>query len=41
MPHFPKPFFRRKKDRWYVQLDGKQINLGSDRAMPLSSVTTR
>jgi integrase/recombinase XerC len=31
MRHFPKPFFRPKKDRWYVQLDGKQINLGSDR----------
>ena len=31
MRHFPKPFFRPKKDRWYVQLDGKQINLGPDR----------
>ena len=25
MAHFPKPFFRPKKNRWYVQLDGKQI----------------
>jgi hypothetical protein len=32
MPHFPKPFFRPKKNRWYVQLDGKQANLGPDEA---------
>lgn len=32
MAHFPKPFFRPKKNRWYVQLDGKQINLGPDEA---------
>lgn len=32
MPHFPKPFFRPKKNRWYVQLDGKHVNLGPDRA---------
>ena len=32
MPHFPKPFFRPKKNRWYVQLDGKQVNLGPDEA---------
>ncbi len=31
MPHFPKPFFRPKKNRWYVQLDGKHVNLGPDR----------
>jgi integrase/recombinase XerC len=31
MPHFPKPFFRPKKNRWYVQLDGKHFNLGPDR----------
>ena len=30
MPHFPKPFFRPKKGRWYVQLDGKHVNLGPD-----------
>src|SRR5262249_50299706 len=28
--HFPKPFFRAKKNRWYVQLDGKHVNLGPD-----------
>src|SRR5438876_3833549 len=30
MAHFPKPFFRPKKNRWYVQLDGKHVNLGPD-----------
>jgi integrase len=33
MAHFPKPFFRPKKNRWYVQLDGKQVNLGPDQAV--------
>jgi integrase len=32
MAHFPKPFFRPKKQRWYVQLAGKHVNLGSDEA---------
>ena len=32
MPHFPKPFFRAKRDRWYVQVDGKHVNLGPDKA---------
>ena len=31
MAHFPKPFHRPKKNRWYVQLDGKQVNLGPDK----------
>lgn len=31
MPHFPKPFFRKPRGLWYVQLDGRQINLGPDR----------
>jgi integrase len=31
MPHFPKPFYRPKKRRWYVQLGGKHVNLGPDR----------
>jgi hypothetical protein len=31
MPHFPKPFFPPSRDQWYVQLDGKQVNLGPDR----------
>lgn len=29
--HIPKPFYRKSRGRWYVQLDGKQINLGADR----------
>jgi integrase len=31
MPHFPKPFFRPNRGLWYVQLRGKQHNLGSDK----------
>lgn len=31
MAHFPKPFFRPKKRRWYLQLDGKHVNLGPDK----------
>lgn len=31
MPHFPKPFFKKSRGVWYVQIDGKQINLGADR----------
>ncbi|MDB5305532.1 MAG: hypothetical protein JWM97_3081 [Phycisphaerales bacterium] len=31
MPHFPKPFFRPARGVWYVQLHGKQLNLGPDR----------
>lgn len=31
MSHFPKPFFRKSRGLWYVQIDGKQINLGPDR----------
>ncbi|TXT35843.1 MAG: hypothetical protein FD138_1193 [Planctomycetota bacterium] len=31
MPHYPKPFFREARGLWYVQVDGKQINLGVDR----------
>ncbi len=31
MSHFPKPFFRKSRGLWYVQIDGKQHNLGSDR----------
>ena len=27
----PKPFFRADRRQWYVQLDGKQLNLGPDR----------
>jgi integrase len=31
MPHFPKPFFREQRGLWYVQIHGKQVNLGGDR----------
>jgi len=31
MPHFPKPFFRKDRQLWYVQIDGKQHKLGPDR----------
>ena len=31
MPHYPKPFFRKNRGLWYVQLDGAQHNLGPDR----------
>jgi integrase len=30
MAHYPKPFFRPARGLWYVQVDGKQINLGND-----------
>ena len=32
MQHFPKPFFRPARNLWYVQLRGRQVNLGRDRA---------
>lgn len=28
---FPKPFFRRSKQAWYLQLGARQISLGKDR----------
>jgi integrase len=31
MAHFPKPFFREPRQRWFVQIGGKQINLGPDK----------
>lgn len=31
MPHYPKPFYRSKRGLWYVQIAGRQINLGPDR----------
>jgi integrase len=33
MAHYPKPFFRPARNLWYVQLSGKQVNLGSDKAV--------
>jgi hypothetical protein len=32
MAHFPKPFFRTSRGLWYVQLDGRQVNLGAEKA---------
>jgi integrase len=29
--HFPKPWFRPSRKTWYVEIDGKQHNLGADR----------
>ena len=31
MPRFPKPFFRDDRGLWYVQIEGKQHNLGRDK----------
>lgn len=31
MSHYPKPFFRKSRQLWYVQLNGRQFNLGPDR----------
>jgi hypothetical protein len=31
MAHFPKPFFRPARQLWYVQVEGRQINLGADK----------
>src|SRR4051812_23311844 len=28
--HFPKPYFRKNRGRWYVQIDDHQHNLGAD-----------
>jgi hypothetical protein len=31
MPKFPKPFFRTARKAWFVQVAGKQVNLGPER----------
>src|SRR6516225_10665211 len=31
LPHFQKPFFRNDRGLWYVQVHGRQYNLGPDR----------
>lgn len=31
MPHFPKPFFKKSRKLWYVEIDRRQIRLGPDR----------
>jgi integrase len=35
MPRFPKPWFRKERQAWFVQVDGRQINLGPDRESAL------
>ena len=32
MSHHPKPWYRKSRNVWYVEIDGKQHNLGPDRA---------
>ncbi len=29
--HVPKPFYRKSRNTWYVELNGRQVNLGKDR----------
>lgn len=31
MAHFPKPFFKKARKSWYVEINRKQIKLGCDR----------
>ena len=31
MPHFPKPFFKKSRGLWYVEISRRQINLGPDK----------
>jgi hypothetical protein len=31
MSHFPKPFFRKSRGLWYVQIKGQQVNLGPEK----------
>jgi integrase len=31
MPHFPKPFFKKARRTWYVEINRRQHNLGPDR----------
>jgi len=33
MPRFPKPFYRKSRQTWYVQIRGKQYNLGKDQTV--------
>jgi hypothetical protein len=35
MPHYPKPFFKKSHQSWFVQLSGKQIPLGKDESKAL------
>lgn len=31
MPHFPKPFYKKARGVWYVEINRKQVNLGPDK----------
>ena len=31
MAHYPKPFFKKSRKRWYIEINRRQINLGPDR----------
>ena len=31
MAHFPKPFFKKARGIWYVEINRKQVNLGPDK----------
>ena len=31
MAHFPKPFFKKARGLWYVEINRQQFNLGADR----------
>ena len=31
MAHFPKPFFKKSRKSWYVEINRRQIKLGADR----------
>jgi integrase len=35
MPRFPKPWFRKERQAWFVQMDGHQVNLGPDRNLAI------
>ena len=37
----PKPWFRKQSGTWYVQLDGKQHNLGADKAAAFEGARVR
>ena len=30
MPRYPKPFYRPNRRLWYMQIDGRQHNLGTN-----------
>jgi len=34
----PQPFFKKSRNTWYVQLDGRQINLGSNEQVAFNPV---